>query len=319
MKTDRQISKLLILFLASRPKFLTASAAPVLVGSTLGFAVADSFNWPLFLLALFAMMALHAGANIANDYFDHLSGNDWVNKNITPFSGGRRFIQQGTLSPRATLLASLFCLTIGAMLGVIILLITQSVFILILGITGLLGGFFYTAPPAKLGYRGIGEIVIAFLFGIFPVYGSYYLQAGTIDLIPLAAACIMGVWIFLVIVANEFPDLAADSAVNKKTLVVHFGIPTCVWIYRIAIVSTFVIAVAGVFINRVTAFSLMLYFLFGLPTAIAAIAFANIRDLSTPGPTQHRASATTIFLHLLAALTLSAGFLVWTFMRGYMG
>jgi 1,4-dihydroxy-2-naphthoate octaprenyltransferase len=129
----------------------------------------------------------------------------------------------------------------------------------------------------------------------------------------------MSVLIFLVILVNEFPDLAADAAVNKKTLVVLFGVRYCVWIYRIAVVSTFVIMVTGVFISRVMAFPVMLYFLFGLPAAVAAISFVNTYDVSTPGPTQHRASAITIFLHLLAALTLSAGFLVWTFVRSYMG
>jgi 1,4-dihydroxy-2-naphthoate polyprenyltransferase len=319
MKPNQLYQKLIILFLAARPKFLTAGAAPVLVGSTLGFAVTGTFDWPLFLLALFAIMALHAGANIANDYFDHLSGNDWVNENITPFSGGRRFIQQGILSPKATLLASLFCLTVGAALGVIILLITQSFFILAIGLIGLLGGFFYTAPPVKLGYRGIGEIVIAFLFGILPVYGSYHLQTGTIDIIPLAAACIMGVLIFLVILVNEFPDLAADAAANKKTLVVRFGIGPCVWLYRIAAISTFLIAAVSAFITHFMVWPLILYFLFGLPAAVAAISFANVKNLSTPGPTQHRASAITIFLHLLGCLTLSAGFLVWTFVNTRMG
>jgi 1,4-dihydroxy-2-naphthoate octaprenyltransferase len=313
MKPDYGQPKLITLFLASRPKFLTASISPVLVGSSLGFAMAGTFNWPLFLLALFAMMALHAGANIANDYFDHISGNDWLNKNVTPFSGGRQFIQQNILSPKATLAASLFCLALGASLGLVILYLTRSWFILILGLIGLLGGFFYTAPPVKLGYRGIGEIAIAFLFGILPVYGSYYLQTGTINIIPLPAACVVGILIFLIIFVNEFPDLPADSAVNKKTIVVRLGIPAGVWIYRIAIISAFVIMVAGVFVSRIMAWPLMLYLLFGLPAAVAAINFANVPDLSTPGPTQHRASAITILFHLIGSLALAIGFIISSF------
>jgi len=318
MESDTRRSKLMTLFLASRPKFLAASASPVIVGSALGFAVAGTFNWPLFLLALFAMMALHSGANIANDYFDHISGNDWANKNVTPFSGGRQFIQQGILSPKATLAASLFCLALGASLGLVILYLTHSWFILILGLVGLLGGFFYTAPPVKLGYRGVGEIAIAFLFGILPVYGSFYLQSGSIDVIPLPAGCVVCVSIFLIIFVNEFPDLAADAAVNKKTLVVLFGVRPCVRIYRTAIVSTFIIAVAGVFISRVMLFPLMLYFLFGLPAAIAAINFVNVHDVSTPGPTQHRASAITIFFHLVGTITLTAGFVAGAFFNSIM-
>jgi 1,4-dihydroxy-2-naphthoate octaprenyltransferase len=306
------------LFLASRPQFLTASVSPVIVGSALGFAIAGTFNWPLFLLALFGMMALHAGANIANDYFDSLSGNDWANKNVTPFSGGRQFIQQNILSPEVTLAASIFCLALGTLLGLVILYLTRSWFILTLGLTGLLGGFFYTAPPVKLGYRGVGEIAIAFLFGILPVYGSYYLQTGLIDITPLPAACVVGILIFLIIFVNEFPDLPADAAVNKKTLVVRFGIPAGVWIYRIAIAIAFVIMMVGVFVSRVMVWPLLLYFLFGLPASVAAISFVNVHGVSTPGLTQHRACAITIFLHLIGSLALAAGFIIGSFILSQM-
>jgi 1,4-dihydroxy-2-naphthoate octaprenyltransferase len=318
-KLKTQNPKLKTLFLASRPKFLTASIGPVLAGSALGFAVAGTFNWTLFLLALFGIMALHAGANISNDYFDHVSRNDWLNTNVTPFSGGSRFIQRHLLSPKATLLAALFCLSLGTALGIVILLITRSVFILVIGLCGLLGAFFYTAPPVKLGYRGIGEPVIALLFGILPVYGSYYLQTGTIDCLPLSAGCIMGILIFLVILANEFPDLAADAAVSKKTLVVRYGVKPCVWIYRIAVISTFFIALGGVFVSRTMVPPLMLYLLFGIPATVAAVNFASVSSLSKPGPTQRRASAITIFLHLLASLCLTAGFLGMAILKSLPG
>ena len=295
MQPDSSRLKLLTLFLASRPKFLTASASPVFVGSALGFAVAGTFNWPLFLLALFAIMALHSGANIANDYFDHLSGNDWGNKNVTPFSGGRQFIQQNILSPKATLAAAIFCFVVGVSLGLIILYLTHSLFILILGLIGLLGGFFYTAPPVKFGYRGVGEIAIAFLFGILPVYGSYYLQTGLIGITPLPAACVVGILIFLIIFVNEFPDLPADAAVNKKNIIVRFGVPASVWIYRIVVISAFVIMVAGVFVGRIMTWPSLLYFLFGLPISVAAINFINVHDVSTTGPTQHRAAQSPLF------------------------
>ena len=219
----------------------------MLVGSALGYSTTGSFHPLLFTLALVGIMVLHAGANITNDYFDHLSGNDWVNKNPTPFSGGRLFIQQGIMSPRATLLEALFLLTVGAAIGVVLVMLTQSTFILSLGLAGLLGGYFYTARPIQLGYRGMGEFVIAALFGLLPVYGSYYLQAGAIDAVPLVPAIIVSILIFLVILINEFPDLSADAAVNKKTLVVWLGVPVCVWICRIALVASFALATAMLF------------------------------------------------------------------------
>ncbi|MDD5327244.1 MAG: 1,4-dihydroxy-2-naphthoate octaprenyltransferase [Phycisphaerae bacterium] len=301
-------SKLLILFLASRPKFLVASAAPVLVGSALGFAVTGTFSPYLFILALLATMLLHSGANIANDYFDHTSGNDWLNKNPTPFSGGRLYIQQGILSPKATLLLSLVTLTAGAIIGIVIVLITRSPFILTLGLIGLLGGFFYTAPPLRLGYRSAGEPVIALLFGLLPVYGSYYLQTKIIDVIPLLPAVIVSILIFLVILINEFPDVTADAAVKKRTLVVRFGTGVSIWIYRIALSASYLVAVAAMLIYRPFVYAGVLYLL-TLPVGVIAIKAANKEDLLKPG--QYRFCQLTVLLHALGSLALTVGFVIF--------
>jgi len=300
-------SRLVILFLASRPKFLVASAAPVLVGSAAGYTVTGAFQPILFILALLAIMLLHSGANITNDYYDHLSGNDWVNKNPTPFSGGRRFIQEGILSAKATLLAALFCLAAGSAIGLVILYLTRSVFILVLGLVGLLGGFFYTARPVQLGYRCIGELVIALLFGLLPVFGSYYLQTQTLDSVVLLPAFIVSILIFLIILVNEFPDVAADAAVNKRTLVVLFGVPACVWIYRTVLIMSFVLAIAMLFYQ--VAFFAGVFYLFTLPMAVLAIKFANKEDLAKPG--QYRANRITVLLHAVGTLSLAAGLIVF--------
>jgi 1,4-dihydroxy-2-naphthoate octaprenyltransferase len=297
-------SKLVVLFLASRPKFLVASAAPVLVGSSLGYAMTGSFSVLLFILALLAIMALHSGANMANDYFDHASGNDWANRNPTPFSGGSRHIQQGVLSPKAVLLAALLALLCGSMIGLAIVLLTQSLFILVVGLIGLLGGFFYTAPPIRLGYRGVGEFVIAILFGLLPVYASYYLQTQAIDNLPILPACVVGILIFLVILVNEFPDVAADAAVNKKTLVVLLGVPASIWIYRVVLIASFIIA-AVMMIYRLMFFA-GLFYIFTLPIAMVALRFVNKKDLTTPG--RYRASQITVLLHSVGCLVLAAGF-----------
>jgi 1,4-dihydroxy-2-naphthoate polyprenyltransferase len=257
---------------------------------------------------LFSIMALHSGANLANDYFDHISGNDWANKNPTPFSGGSRFIQEGILSPKAILLTALAALAAGSVVGVVILLLTKSLFILILGIMGVLGGFFYTAPPLKLGYHCVGEFVIALLFGLLPVYGSYYLQTGTIDTTPILPACIVSILIFLVIFVNEFPDAAADAVVNKRTLVVRVGVPVSIWIYRIALVISFIIAIA--LLTYRLMFFAGLFYLLTLPIAIVAIKAANKEDLLKPG--QYRASQLTVLLHSLGSLALATGFVIWS-------
>lgn len=294
------------LFLAARPQYLGASVAPVLVGSALGYTITGGFSVGLFVLATLAIMALHAGANVVNDYFDHVSQNDWVNENPTPFSGGSRFIQNGLLSPKATLMAGLAYLAIGSGIGLIIVLLTQSVFVLGIGVAGVLGAFFYTASPFQLGYRGIGEIVIGFLFGILPVFGSYYLQARSIDMLPLLPALIVAILIFLVILINEFPDLPADRQVNKKTMIVVFGVPVSIAIYRLTLAASY--GVAALMLANLATFFGGTFYLLTLPLAIFAMRSANEQDSAKPG--LYRANQLTILLHNVGSLALAAGLLL---------
>jgi 1,4-dihydroxy-2-naphthoate octaprenyltransferase len=298
--------RIVTLFLAARPAFLTASAAPVLVGTAAGFAESGRFDAVLFLLALFAIMFLHSGANLANDYFDHISGNDEGNKNPTPFSGGSRFIQEKILPAKTILIMSLTCLAVGAAIGLVILLMTRSVFILVLGLTGLVGGFFYTAPPMKLGYRCLGETVIGFLFGVLPIAGSYYLQTQRVDLIVLLPGVIVGILIFLVILINEFPDRSADAAVNKRTLVVNFGAAASIWVYRLTLALSYVLAFALIFCED-TIFA-GLFYLLTIPLAAAAMKAANKKDLVIPS--EVRANKITIVLHSVGSIALTTGFII---------
>jgi 1,4-dihydroxy-2-naphthoate octaprenyltransferase len=305
--TDTSMQRtILTLLRAARPQYLAASVAPVLVGSALGFSTAGGLHALLFVLALLAMMALHAGANVTNDYFDHTTENDWINKNPTPFSGGSRFIQREILSPQATLWTGLAYLGIGCGIGLLIVWLTRSSFVLGIGLAGAFGAFFYTAWPLRLGYRGVGEIIIGILFGILPVYGSYYLQSRAIDILPILPALIVAILIFLVILINEFPDLPADAQVHKNTLVVLLGVPRAAFVYRATLAVSYVLA--GLMLLNDRTFYAGLLYLLTLPLAIFAMRSANSEDLVKPG--LYRANQLTIVLHTVGSLSLAAGLLV---------
>ncbi|MHC5076426.1 MAG: 1,4-dihydroxy-2-naphthoate octaprenyltransferase [Planctomycetota bacterium] len=294
------------MFLAARPKFFTASILPVFVGSSLGYLSAGTFNAQLFILAALAIIFIHAGANLANDYYDYKSRNDLLNKNLTPFSGGSRFIPNGLLPPQVIIIEALIALALGALLGLWIAYLTKSKIILTLGIIGTCGAFVYTAPPLKLGYRGLGEIIIAFLFGLFPVYAAYYLQTQVLDYKPLMPALIVSILVFEIILINEFPDLEADAAVNKKTLPVLLGIPLAATIYKLALVTAY--HFAGFMLFKQKLYIPGILFFLTLPLGLLACKYANKKDLATPQ--YSRPNQLTILLHLLGCLALTIGFLI---------
>ncbi|MBN1787039.1 MAG: 1,4-dihydroxy-2-naphthoate octaprenyltransferase [Sedimentisphaerales bacterium] len=284
-----------------RAPFCTASILPVLIGTAIAYKHTGNFDLALAILALLATVSIHLGANVANDYFDHISGNDKINTNTTLFSGGSRVIQENLLSPKEVLTGSITLLAIGAILGILILIKTQSLFVLLLGLTGILGGFFYTAPPLKLGYRTAGELTIGFLFGILPVYGAYYIQTGIINLAPLLPAIIIAVLIFLVIFANEFPDFEADKAVNKRTLVVILGIKKASILYKVILLIPCVLTFIYFVINVYALISAI----FLIPI-IGIISFkkANPEKLAQKG--YYELSRATIILHTIGGISLIA-------------
>ena len=303
MTIDKMTSKIILWVKVSRAEFFTASIIPVLVGTAVAFSAKGVFDPGLFLLALFTVVALHAGGNLTNEYFDHKSGNDWLSENPSPYSGGSQIIQTGQLASGAVLLAALTCFSIAGLLGLIIIIKTQSLLLLALGVFGILAGFFYTAGPVRLVYRGFGEIFIAIAFGICPVFGSYYVQTLKLDFVPLAPACIIAMLVFLILLINEFPDLKADAAVRKKTLPVRLGPGRAVWIYRVTLLATYIPAVIMLF-SRQTFLAGLLYLL-SLPAAIFALKNSDVNSLLNP--TRYISNKLTILLHISAGVLISIG------------
>jgi 1,4-dihydroxy-2-naphthoate octaprenyltransferase len=211
-------------FSATRPKFFPASVLPVLAGSAWGFHAAGSFDTVVFLLALFATVAVHAACNVLNDVGDDSGGTDRQNVDrIYPYTGGSRFIQTGIMSPNemARLGITLLALAAVAGLGLIIL---KGAIVLYLGLAGMLLGVLYSLGPIRLNALGIGETAVGIAFGIVPIVGAAWLQGAAIDETVLIFALPISFWVAAILLINEVPDVSADSVTGKKTLPVRIGL-----------------------------------------------------------------------------------------------
>jgi len=206
-----------------RASFLTATIVSIVLGASIAWARNGVFDLGFFVLSLLAGSFLHLGTNVANDYFDHKSGGDDINRDfVRPFGGGSRMIQLGLLKPREVLLEAAIFFIAGTVIGVY-LTFSKGLFILILGLIGIFSGFFYSSPPFKLENRGVGEIFVGVNFGLLMTLGAYYVQTQTLNAEPVIASIPVSLLIFAVVYINEFQDYNADKAVGKKTLVVRFG------------------------------------------------------------------------------------------------
>ena len=210
-------------FLSTRPQFFPAVILPVTMGTSYALYKGAGFDAWAFFLALIAAILCHAGMNALNDYFDSLSKADEMNLTpLTPFTGGSRMIQRGLMSQGETLLVSLVLLFMGSAIGLYIVWL-KGIFILIIGVVGLLTGALYSAPPVFLAGRGLGEATVFLNFGLLTVSGAYFLQAGNITIDAAIVSLPIGFLIAAILYVNEFPDYSSDKASGKKNLVVRLA------------------------------------------------------------------------------------------------
>lgn len=220
------LSDLKLAIAATRPRFLTASLLPVLIGSAWGWRVAGGLDLPAMSLALLATLLVHAASNVYNDVSDEELGSDRANTTrIPPYTGGSRFIQDGLLGlgdmRRLATVLSLLATVAGAWLA-----LRTGPGVLAFGAAGAALGAAYSLPGVRLSGLGLGEAAIAVAFGVLPVTGAAWLQTGSLDAGALFLSLPVSAWVAAIILANEVPDAPSDGATGKRTLAVRLGART---------------------------------------------------------------------------------------------
>jgi 1,4-dihydroxy-2-naphthoate polyprenyltransferase len=205
--------------LAARPKTLTASLSPVVLGA----GVAASFSaQPVSLrlagLALASALCIQVGTNLVNDAADFEKGADTAER-----LGPRRVTQSGLLRGTHVMLGAGAFFLVAAFLG-IPLVLAGGVPILVIGVLSLVAGYAYTAGPFPLAYLGLGEVFVLLFFGVAAVKGMAYVLTGT-GLSPWAeiGALQVGLQSSALLAVNNCRDVAGDRKAGKRTLAARFG------------------------------------------------------------------------------------------------
>ncbi|MGH2348800.1 MAG: 1,4-dihydroxy-2-naphthoate octaprenyltransferase [bacterium] len=284
---------------AVRPFSFTASATPVVVGSAAAFA-AGQFHAGLFLAALIASVAIHAGANLANDYYDHVRGVDTA-ESVGP-SG---VIQQGILSARTVLAGALVAFAVGGALG-LWLIAARGWPILAVGVASILAGYAYTGGPVPLGYVGLGDAVVFVFMGLTTVMGAYYVQTGTITATAGWAAIPIAALVTAILVVNNIRDLEPDRRGGKRTLATFIGRRASTMEYLLLLYAAYGAVVLGVIMGVLPVEALVV--LTTIPLAIRV--WTVVRDEAEPRALTRGGLRGTALLHLAMGLLLALAFLV---------
>ena len=200
-------------FLAARPKTLPAALIPVVTATALAAAEGSFRLWAALLCVAFALM-MQVAANFINDLYDYLKGTDREDR-----LGPERVCAQGWISPRAMRVGIVVTVVLACAVG-LCLLAYGGWWLVWIGVACVVFAFLYTT---LLSYCGLGDLLVWAFFGVVPVCGTYYVQAG--HLTPavgwVCAACALSVDTLLVV--NNYRDRDTDRVAGKRTLIVVLG------------------------------------------------------------------------------------------------
>ncbi|MFP5457528.1 MAG: 1,4-dihydroxy-2-naphthoate octaprenyltransferase [Bacteriovoracia bacterium] len=204
--------------LATRPRTLTATLAPILVGSALAYRFDPNTSWTLVLCALLCTLCLQITTNLVNDVSDFKKGTDAPDR-----LGPERATAQGWLSPKAVWTGALIAIA-GALVFGFPLMQAGGWPLVWLGLASILAAVAYTAGPFPLAYNGLGEVFVLIFFGWVAVGG---LSFALTQVFPVPGAWLAGTQIGLLsvtmIAINNLRDIHGDRRSGKRTLAARFG------------------------------------------------------------------------------------------------
>lgn len=301
--TKSKPGKLRLWVSGARLRTLPLAVAPIVAASGITIAL-QGFNLVLTLLCLAVALFLQIGVNYANDYSDGIRGTDDYRV------GPARLTASKAVPAGNVRRAAMISLGLGALAGLVIVVITGQWWMLGVGALAVIAAWYYTGGKHPYGYAGLGELVVFVFFGLVAVFGTVYVQyprlfqTFEIILVTLPAAVGIGLYASAVLMINNIRDIDTDIPAGKKTLAVRVGKKWAKALFVVMIWLPLVLNYGYTLLSLPAAFAfpLAIILLIGPVTLIALTA-------RTPGE-NILALKLTSYSALIYAFMLSLGFAV---------
>lgn len=192
----------------------SVAVMPILVGSGIAHYTGHTLRWDILGVFLLSAVLILVWENLCNDVFDAETGID-VHKyhSLVQLTGNKSLVYQVANGALALGLAGIGWICWQNHSLVVAGIILLACFL----------GYIYQAPPWRLGYQGLGEILCFFSFGPLAVSAAYYSQTQSVEPVVWWVAVPVGLSISLVLFCSHFHQVADDLAAGKFSPVVRLG------------------------------------------------------------------------------------------------
>lgn len=192
----------------------------------------EGFCWWMAILAVLGVECAHLALNIADDWFDYkvdMKGDRdrVIRKGFRAMTAKYPYLTDGSETLRSTAVAIAWFVVAALACGLAIFIprTLEAGFsgpegswwiVAATGACAFLGAF-YSAPPLKLAYRGLGELVIGIIFGPLLMCGVYYASCGKMDAGIVLISIPVGLLVTNILFTHSFIDMPSDTESHKMT------------------------------------------------------------------------------------------------------
>ena len=244
-------------FKNARPISLPQSMLPALTAVALSYGSSE-FSWIAAMASIIGVGLLHLGLNLLDDWFDSRVGSAEARQKVANEGFRGRMIKSpygtsGEATPKQLLAAVAVVLSAAALMGTIVIAIRGW---MILGwvAAALVIGVSYSGGPLKLGFRGLGELVIFIMFGPLMMTGVYYAITGAVDWKISWLSIAVGLLVTNIVYSHSVLDAVPDAKMGKRTMAHLMGTPKGqILLSALINILPYVMVVAAVLLGQMNA------------------------------------------------------------------
>ncbi|WP_028402204.1 1,4-dihydroxy-2-naphthoate polyprenyltransferase [Ectobacillus panaciterrae] len=299
MRNEKEISPAKLMWRMTRPHTLTATFAPVILG-TVAALYETKIHWLLFIAMMLACLALQIATNLFNEYYDFKRGLDTADS--VGIGGG--IVRHG-LKPKNVFTVAILLYIVAAFIGVYICM-NSSWWLVVIGLFGMVVGYLYTGGPLPIAYTPFGELFSGLSMGTGFVLIAFFIQTNMLTVESILISIPIGVLVGAINMSNNIRDIDEDIKGGRKTLAILLGREKAVAALAIAFLLSYLWIIAIVSMGYVSPWSLVMFL--GLKKPISAIqAFQK----GAKEPEYMRiAMKSTAITNTIFSFLLSAGLLI---------
>ncbi|MEG0380970.1 MAG: UbiA family prenyltransferase, partial [Kurthia sp.] len=124
--------------------------------------------------------------------------------------------------------------------------------LVVIGIIGMLIGYFYTGGPYPIAYTPLGELFAGLSMGIGFILIAYFIQTGDVSMTSFLVSLPLGVLVGGINMSNNIRDIKEDTIGGRKTLAILLGRERSIYVLALSFIISYAWIIGLVVTNIVS-------------------------------------------------------------------